>query len=48
MTTAATNDVLRAVRISLRMSQDDLAKALRTAGEELGDPNEASKRLVQR
>ncbi|MDT9692435.1 helix-turn-helix transcriptional regulator [Streptomyces sp. P9(2023)] len=48
MTTAATNDVLRAVRISLRMSQDDLAKALRTAGEELGEPNEASKRLVQR
>ncbi|MFG2645827.1 helix-turn-helix domain-containing protein [Streptomyces sp. NPDC048370] len=48
MTTAATNDVLRAVRIGLRMSQDDLAKALRAAGEELGEPNEASKRLVQR
>ncbi|WP_329279879.1 helix-turn-helix domain-containing protein [Streptomyces sp. NBC_00691] len=46
--TTASNDVLRAVRISLRMSQDDLAKALRAAGEELGDPNEASKRLVQR
>ncbi|MDI3423554.1 helix-turn-helix domain-containing protein [Streptomyces luteolus] len=44
----ATNDVLRAVRISLRMSQDDLAKALRRAGEELGEPNDASKRLVQR
>ncbi|MBP2582811.1 transcriptional regulator with XRE-family HTH domain [Streptomyces sp. PvR006] len=48
MTTASTNDVLRAVRIGLRMSQDDLAKALRRAGEELGEPNEASKRLVQR
>ncbi len=42
------NDALRAVRIGLRMSQDDLAKALRKAGEELGEPNEASKRLVQR
>lgn len=50
MTTAAVvpNDVLRAVRISLRLSQDDLAKALRRAGAELGEPNEASKRLVQR
>lgn len=42
------NDVLRAVRIGLRMSQDDLAKALRRAGDELGEPNDASKRLVQR
>ncbi|MBT2396072.1 DNA-binding transcriptional regulator [Streptomyces sp. ISL-100] len=50
MTTAATapNDVLRAVRIGLRMSQDDLAKALRRAGEDLDEPNDASKRLVQR
>ncbi|MFD3567219.1 XRE family transcriptional regulator [Streptomyces sp. NPDC058667] len=48
MTTVVSNDVLRAVRIGLRMSQDDLAKALRAAGEELGEPNEASKRLVQR
>ncbi|MEU6171236.1 helix-turn-helix transcriptional regulator [Streptantibioticus parmotrematis] len=44
----ASNDVLRAVRIGLRMSQDDLARALRRAGVELGEPNEASKRLVQR
>ncbi|MDI3385553.1 helix-turn-helix transcriptional regulator [Streptomyces sp. B-S-A8] len=44
----ASNDVLRAIRISLRMSQDDLAKALRRAGDELGEPNDASKRLVQR
>ncbi|MBD0706945.1 MULTISPECIES: helix-turn-helix domain-containing protein [unclassified Streptomyces] len=42
------NDVLRAVRIGLRLSQDDFAKALRRAGQELGEPNEASKRLVQR
>ncbi|GGP94419.1 hypothetical protein GCM10010278_85370 [Streptomyces melanogenes] len=40
--------MLRAVRIGLRMSQDDLAKALRKAGDELGEPNDASKRLVQR
>ncbi|MGW0362665.1 helix-turn-helix domain-containing protein [Streptomyces sp. NPDC002990] len=50
MTTAAIvpNDVLRAVRIGLRLSQDDFAKALRRAGQELREPNEASKRLVQR
>ncbi|GGY95855.1 helix-turn-helix domain-containing protein [Streptomyces nitrosporeus] len=50
MTTTAVvpNDVLRAVRIGLRLSQDDFAKAIRRAGEELGEPNEASKRLVQR
>ncbi|WP_066956090.1 helix-turn-helix domain-containing protein [Streptomyces lushanensis] len=50
MTTTAVvpNDVLRAVRIGLRLSQDDFAKALRRAGAELGEPNEASERLVQR
>ncbi|NED86678.1 XRE family transcriptional regulator [Streptomyces sp. SID11233] len=50
MTTTAVvpNDVLRAVRIGLRLSQDDFARAIRRAGEELGEPNEASKRLVQR
>ncbi|MDP9950933.1 MULTISPECIES: DNA-binding transcriptional regulator [Streptomyces] len=47
-TAAVPNDLLRAVRIGLRMSQDDFAKALRRAGEELGEPNDASKRLVQR
>lgn len=30
------------------MSQDDLARALRRAGAESGEPNDASKRLVQR
>ncbi|MFJ1590943.1 helix-turn-helix domain-containing protein [Kitasatospora albolonga] len=50
MTTTAVvpNDVLRAIRIGLRLSQDDFAKVLRRAGVELGEPNEASKRLVQR
>lgn len=47
-TAVVPNDVLRAVRIGLRLSQDDFAKALRRAGVELGEPNEASKRLVQR
>jgi transcriptional regulator with XRE-family HTH domain len=42
------NTVLRAIRISLRMSQEDLARCLRQAGERLEDPNEANKRLVQR
>ncbi|MFI6726825.1 helix-turn-helix domain-containing protein [Streptomyces atratus] len=45
---AGPNDALRAVRIGLRMSQDDLAKALRRVGDELREPNDASKRLVQR
>lgn len=44
----APNDVLRSVRLALRMSQDEFAKALRKAGEDLGEPNDASKRLVQR
>ncbi|MFI8854604.1 DUF1456 family protein [Streptomyces sp. 891-h] len=50
MTTAqqVPNDMLRAVRIGLRFSQDDMARALRRAGEEIGEPNDASKRLVQR
>lgn len=30
------------------MSQDEFAKALRRAGDDLGEPNDASKRLVQR
>ncbi|NLU75761.1 XRE family transcriptional regulator [Streptomyces sp. HNM0575] len=42
------NDTLRAVRIGLRLSQDDLARALQRAGHAAGDPNGASKRLVQR
>lgn len=45
---AAPNRVLRAVRVGMRMSQDDLARALREAGQRAGEPNDASKRLVQR
>lgn len=34
--------------MGLLMSQDDLARAIRDAGQRVGHPNEASKRLVQR
>lgn len=47
-TSGTPNDTLRAVRISLRMSQDGLASAIRRAGDEANEPNDASKRLVQR
>ncbi|MFF4286274.1 helix-turn-helix domain-containing protein [Streptomyces sp. NPDC001633] len=47
-TSVVPNDVLRAVRLGLRMSQDEFATALRRAGVDLREPNEASKRLVQR
>lgn len=42
------NTTLQAVRKSLMMSQEDFARALRQAGDRLGHPNEATKRLVQR
>ncbi|MFJ3507830.1 helix-turn-helix domain-containing protein [Streptomyces luteogriseus] len=42
------NTTLRAVRISMMLSQDDFATALREAGERAGYPLDASKRLVQR
>jgi transcriptional regulator with XRE-family HTH domain len=42
------NDTFRAVRMGLRLSQDDMARELRRVGEESGEPNDASKRLVQR
>lgn len=42
------NTTLRAVRISMLLSQDDFAKALREAGARAGDRIDASKRLVQR
>lgn len=42
------NTTLRAVRLGLLMSQDDLARAIRDAGNRAGEPNDASKRLVQR
>ncbi|MGW3087782.1 helix-turn-helix domain-containing protein [Streptomyces sp. NPDC001108] len=42
------NATLRAVRMGLLLSQDELARKLREAGERAGEPNGASKRLVQR
>jgi transcriptional regulator with XRE-family HTH domain len=45
---ATPNNALRAVRIGLRLSQDDFAHALRETGERVGNPNDANKRLVQR
>jgi transcriptional regulator with XRE-family HTH domain len=42
------NTAFRAVRQSMRMSQDELARAVRQAGQRIGDPNDCSKRLVQR
>ncbi|MFC4034477.1 helix-turn-helix domain-containing protein [Streptomyces polygonati] len=42
------NSALRAARMGLLMSQDDFARALREAGTRVGQPNDASKRLVQR
>ncbi|MBS2538331.1 helix-turn-helix transcriptional regulator [Catenulispora sp. NF23] len=43
-----TNDILKTARLSLRLSQEELAKRLRDAGTAVGEPNDASKRLVQR
>jgi hypothetical protein len=45
---SAPNTILRAVRISMMLSQDDFATALRNAGERAGYPLDASKRLIQR
>ncbi|MFF5256716.1 XRE family transcriptional regulator [Streptomyces leeuwenhoekii] len=42
------NSTLRAVRMGLLMSQDEFARAIRDAGQHVGQPNDASKRLVQR
>ncbi len=45
---ATPNSALQAARLSLQMSQDDLARAVRAAGERIGRPNSANKRLIQR
>lgn len=45
---ATPNSALQAARLSLQMSQDDLARAIRAAGDRIGRPNSANKRLVQR
>lgn len=42
------NGALRAVRMGMLLSQDDFARAIREAGDRVGVPNDASKRLVQR
>ncbi len=42
------NVTLRTVRISMMLSQDDFATALRNAGARAGYPLDASKRLIQR
>lgn len=42
------NRVIRAVRTQLRMSQSEFAAAVRRAGVTLGEPNDCTKRLVQK
>lgn len=42
------NTTLRAIRLGLRMSQGELAAAVRRAGDALGEPNQCNKRLVQK
>jgi transcriptional regulator with XRE-family HTH domain len=47
-TTTAPNGVLKSVRMSMRCSQEELARRVRLAGADLGDPNQCDKRLVAR
>jgi hypothetical protein len=47
-TMADPNTALRSVRQTLRMSQEELARAIRNAGQQSGEPNGCTKRLVQR
>lgn len=42
------NTALRAARLKRRMSQDDLARAVRDAGARTGEPNACNKRTVQK
>ena len=42
------NVLLRRARQSMRMSQDEFAGALRSAGAAMGEPNRCTKRLVQK
>jgi hypothetical protein len=44
----APNTALRQARVALRLSQDEMAVAVRDAGQRLGTPNGCTKRLVQR
>jgi transcriptional regulator with XRE-family HTH domain len=42
------NTAFRAVRQGMRMSQDEMARAVRQAGDRAGEPNDCTKRLIQR
>lgn len=42
------NTALKAARISRRLSQDDLARAVRDAGRRIGEPNACTKKAIQR
>lgn len=42
------NTMLRSIRLSLHLSQNEFARAVRHAGEALGEPNGCTKRLVQK
>lgn len=44
----APNQKLRAARMAMRLSQSEFATAVRHAGASLGEPNECTKRLVQK
>jgi hypothetical protein len=45
---ATPNATLRAIRMGMLLSQDDMARAIREAGSRAGEPNDANKRLIQR
>lgn len=42
------NHTLRSIRLGMRLSQNELAAAVRRAGAQLGEPNACTKRLVQK
>lgn len=42
------NNTLKAMRLAVRMSQNELAAAVRQAGRVMGEPNGCTKRLVQK
>jgi hypothetical protein len=48
MNKPAPNQKLRAARMALRLSQSEFATAIRHAGAVLGEPNECTKRLIQK
>jgi len=48
MAATAPNERLRAVRLAMRMSQAELARAIRAAGNRAGEPNSCTQQQVQR